>query len=98
MTEEGYILVVPENELVAMRLRAEAAELRLQEAEKALQRISEQQPNTLSMIEHNGFVFDDIGNTPGNWQHLAFTVYTELCEVDSIARAALDRIAEGGTV
>ncbi len=47
------------------------------------------QPKTLAMIRANGFVFDSIGNEPGNWQHLAFTIYTDLCEADSIARAAL---------
>ena len=41
------------------------------------------------MIEANGFVFTDIGKEPGNWQHLAFSVYTDLCEADTIARAAL---------
>lgn len=66
------------------RLRAEVARLR-----EALEKVSEQQPVTLRMIEHNGFVFDSIGNEPGNWQHLAFSIYTDLCEVDTIARAAL---------
>ena len=56
----------------------------------ALERIAEQQPKTLAMIRRNGFVFDDIGAEPGNWQHLAFSIYTDLCEVDSIARAALE--------
>ena len=55
----------------------------------ALERIAEQQGKTLAMIERNGFVFDDIGAEPGNWQHLAFSIYTDLCEVDSIARSAL---------
>jgi hypothetical protein len=57
--------------------------------DEALTRISEQQPKTLAMIRANGFVFDDIGREPGNWQHLAFTIYTDLCEIDSLARAAL---------
>jgi len=56
----------------------------------ALERIAEQQPKTLAMIRDNGFVFDSIGKEPGNWQHLAFTIYTDLCEIDSIARAALE--------
>jgi hypothetical protein len=56
---------------------------------EALERIAQQQQQTLAMIERNGFVFTDLGHAPGNWQHLAFTIYTDLCEVDSIARAAL---------
>jgi hypothetical protein len=55
----------------------------------ALERIAAQQPKTLAMIKRNGFVFDSIGQEPGNWQHLAFSIYTDLCEVDLIARAAL---------
>jgi hypothetical protein len=56
----------------------------------ALEQIAPMQQNALRMIERNGFVFEDIGNEPGNWQHLAFTLYTELCEVDSIVGAALE--------
>jgi hypothetical protein len=55
----------------------------------ALEQIAAQQQETLRVIERNGFVFDSIGNEPGNWQHLAFTIYTDLCRVDSVARAAL---------
>jgi hypothetical protein len=59
------------------------------ELETALRKIAEQQQKTLFTIQSNGFVFDSIGAEPGNWQHLAFTIYTDLCEIDSIARAAL---------
>lgn len=55
----------------------------------ALEEIATKQPEALKIIEQEGFVFTDIGHEPGNWQHLAFTLYTQLCEVDSIARAAL---------
>ena len=55
----------------------------------ALEKIAEFQQKALKVIESNGFVFESIGNEKGNWQHLAFTLYTELCEVDVIARAAL---------
>jgi hypothetical protein len=61
---------------------------------EALERIAEQQQKTLAMIRRNGFVFDSIGKEPGNWQHLAFTIYTDLCEVDTIARNALEEIRE----
>ena len=73
------------------RLVAERAAL-----ETALREIAEQQPKTVQMIEHNGFVFDDIGREPGNWQHLAFSIYTDLCQVDSIAQEALAASAEEG--
>ena len=55
----------------------------------ALEQIARMQPRMLEIIESNGFVFDDIGSDPGNWQHLAFSIYTDLCEVDTIARSAL---------
>lgn len=75
----------------------------LREAEEALTQIGAQQQETLAMIESNGFVFDDIGAEPGNWQHLAFSIYTDLCRVDTVAHQALDdgvfaaaRAASGG--
>jgi hypothetical protein len=74
------------------RLGAEcqaAADEHLLKFEEALGRIAAQQPKTLEMLRSNGIVFDSIGNEPGNWQHVAFSIYTDLCEVDSIARAAL---------
>jgi hypothetical protein len=55
----------------------------------ALERIAHQQQLTLAMIRDNGFVFTDIGREPGNWQHLAFSIYTDLCEVDMWARNGL---------
>ncbi len=57
---------------------------------EGLRLIAEQQALTIAMIQHNGFVFDDIGREPGNWKHLAFSIYTDLCEVDTIVRALLD--------
>lgn len=60
-----------------------------QQLRTALEEIAKQQAETLAMIINNGFVFDSIGNEPGNWQHLAFSIYTDLCKVDTIARAAL---------
>jgi hypothetical protein len=66
------------------RLRAECDRYR-----NALERIKAQQPETLETIRRNGFVFDSIGHEPGNWQHLAFTIYNDLCSVDSIACDAL---------
>lgn len=64
---------------------------------KALEDISKKQPVLLKLLQRNEIVFNDIGNDPGDWQHVAFTVYGYLCEVDSMARAAVAeyRQAEG---
>jgi hypothetical protein len=57
----------------------------------ALERIAEQQPKTLGSFRKHGIVFDGpLGNDPKNWQHVAFSIYTDLCEVDHWARSALD--------
>jgi hypothetical protein len=89
-------------ELDACRACVVVVERRAAELEAALQQIAAQQQETLAMIERNGFVFDSIGCEPGNWQHLAFTIYTDLCKVDTVARSALDELAaslvEGGGV
>ena len=78
---------IPAEDALA-RLEARIAEVeRLREA---LEKIAEQQPKTVALIRQNGFVFDSIGGEPGNWQHLAFAIYTDLCEVDAWARNALD--------
>lgn len=77
------------DQIEAQRARAEAAEARATVLEAALGQIAEVQPEVLGYIEHHGFVFTDIGSDPGNWQHLAFSIYTDLCNADSIARAAL---------
>ena len=57
---------------------------------EALQAVGALQPKALSYIRANGFVFDQpLGAEPGNWYHLAFSLYCELCEADVFARAAL---------
>jgi hypothetical protein len=64
---------------------------------EALERIRAQQPMTLETLRRNGVVFDGpLGNDPGNWQHVAFTIYTDLCETESIARAALAAAGDTG--
>jgi hypothetical protein len=68
-----------------------AAEAEVQRLREALDVVAAQQPKTLAMIEANGCVFTDIGKEPGNWQHIAFSIYTDLCEVDTLARAALGK-------
>jgi hypothetical protein len=67
-------------------LLKENAETERDEALKALEWAAGRQRHALRIIEENGFIFDDIGNEPGNWQHLAFTLYSELCEIESRIR------------
>jgi len=55
----------------------------------ALEWIATQQPKTLETLGKHGIVFDSIGGDPKNWQHVAFSIYTDLCEIDSVARTAL---------
>jgi hypothetical protein len=58
--------------------------------ENALRQIGEQQQKTLGWIRDWDIVFDEApGKNPGNWQHVAFSIYSDLCEVDTWARAAL---------
>jgi len=56
---------------------------------RALEEIAAKQPETLETLRKHGVVFRDIGADPQNWQHVAFSIYTDLCEVDTIARIAL---------
>lgn len=64
------------------------------ELEAALRRIAEQQPRVLAYIRREGFVFDGNLVDYTGWKKLAFSVYSDLCEVDSIARAALSSTQE----
>lgn len=66
------------------------------EALEALERIAEQQQKTLGWIRANGIVFDGpLGTDPSNWQQVAFSIYSDLCEVDTIARSALAVLVSG---
>jgi hypothetical protein len=58
--------------------------------ENALRFCAAKQPEAIEMIRSNGFVFRDLGNEPGNWQHLAFTLYNDLCHIETVARQALE--------
>lgn len=66
------------------RIEPDPAEMR-----QALERIVQQQQDSLRVIRDNGFVFESIGREPGNWQHLAFTLYCHICEMDMWARDGL---------
>lgn len=66
-------------------------------ATEALEQIAAVQPEVLEMIRRNGFVFEqeNMGTERGNWSHLAFALYTQICVIDGIAREALAREEEG---
>lgn len=42
-------------------------------------------PRAQAVMKERGFVFDDL-DTPG-WQKVAFSLYSDLCEADSLLRA-----------
>lgn len=78
--EDCYLTVTREAGLLAV----------VERYENALRQIGEQQQKTLGWIRDWDIVFDEApGKNPGNWQHVAFSIYTDLCEVDSWARSAL---------
>jgi len=57
--------------------------------EDALAEIAEIQPKVLAMIQREGFKFETPLHLSEGWEKLAFTLYSTICEVDAIARAAL---------
>lgn len=59
----------------------------------ALEQIEARTWTALARFRERGVVFEDIGNDPKNWQHVAFTVYSELCEASMDARDALAEAA-----
>ena len=66
-----------------------------QQAIDALREIEPQQQRILEWFRSEGIIFDTApGGDPKSWQHIAFTIYTALCETDSIARAALVKLGE----
>ncbi len=57
---------------------------------QALREIEKLQPEMLAILRKHGVVFDGpLGADPTNFQHVAFSIYTALCEAYAIARAAL---------
>jgi ribosomal protein S27AE len=77
-----------------LREERDAALARAAALGEALERIAEQQQQTLAKLRKHGIVFEAIGADPSNWQHVAFSIYTDLCQVDTIARTALASAAE----
>ena len=77
--------------LFALIAPVRALAARLADYEKALTTIRRQQPKTLGWMRSNGVVFrGPLGADPTNMEHVAFSVYTDLCEASDTARAALD--------
>lgn len=55
----------------------------------ALRAVAKFQADELAVFRSHGIRFEDIGVDPKNWQHIAFSLYSDLCEVETIARNAL---------
>ena len=55
----------------------------------ALEEIEAKQPAAIETLREHGIVFTAIGNDPKNWQHVAFTFYTDVAELSDTARRAL---------
>ncbi len=62
---------------------------------EALRWIEQQQPKTLAMLRERGVVFKHAPqeNPDDRFELIAFWIYNDLCEVDSVARAALSGVA-----
>jgi len=58
-------------------------------SEDVLKKVAAAQSEALAIIRENDFRFTDIGKEPGNWQHLAFILYTMICELSTDAENAL---------
>ena len=77
------------------RVARDEALMRCEQAIDALREIEPQQQRILEWFRGEGIIFDTApGGDPKSWQHIAFTIYTALCEVDSAARAALVKLGE----
>jgi hypothetical protein len=79
--------VCDEGRAALSRIKAENERLR-----EALERIEQVQPEALGYIRHHGFKWEGLGSIgvePGNWQHLAFSLYSDLSRCSSIALRAL---------
>ena len=59
------------------------------ETQHALEQIAAAQAEAQHVIRKNDFRFTDVGKQPGNWQHLAFSLYTRICDLSLLAESAL---------
>ena len=64
----------------------------LADMRRALERIAEQQTKTIDWLRANGIVFDNLDD---HWQKVAFSIYNDLCEVDTWAHDALGEGVDG---
>jgi hypothetical protein len=53
--------------------------------------VQTRQPAALDYFRRNGFVFDNSG---GRWEKLAFSLYSDLCELELKVRQMFDEINE----
>jgi hypothetical protein len=65
---------------------------RIAELSAALRECQEMQPKAIQMLRNNGFVLhgDGSGHTAAEWEKLAFTLYSDLCEINHICREVLE--------
>ena len=57
-----------------------------EDLKQALEKCRTFQPRALEICRKRGFVFRGKG---GKWEKLAFTFYTDLCEIENLCRNAL---------
>jgi hypothetical protein len=67
---------------------ARKADTENQALQEALEQTSQIQPRVLAMLRREGFKFETPLDQSEGWEKLAFTLYSTICEVDSIARNA----------
>ena len=83
--EDALVKVVDQLERDLVHYKARLATLKA-----ALEQIAVKQRERLETYQSLGIVFDGpLGTDPTNWQHVAFSTYTDLCEIETIAAAAL---------
>jgi hypothetical protein len=78
-------------------VETQKADAKLAEAEAALEAAQAFQPKRMEWFREQGIVFDKAPGPvadvtpdhPDYWQHVAFAIYTDLCEVESITGPAL---------
>ena len=74
--------------MLAERLATLSVQLR--ELKAAMIVVAQQQERTIGWLRENGIVFDGpLGRDPKNWQHVAFSLYNDICRVDNVARSVL---------
>lgn len=57
--------------------------------EATLAKIEAIQPAAMAMFRKQGIVFDRTG---GQWEDVAFALYTDLCEINLLCRQALEEV------